>query len=41
MMFLVDPARRLRVEAALNATEAGRTMACSFTGEGATAWRAR
>lgn len=41
MMFLVDPARRLRVEAALMATEAGRAMACSFTGEGATAWRAR
>lgn len=41
MMFLVDPSRRLRVEAALNATEAGRTMACSFTGEGAIGWRVR
>jgi D-glycero-alpha-D-manno-heptose-7-phosphate kinase len=41
MMFLVDPRRRLRVEAALNATEAGRTMNCSFTAEGAQAWRAR
>jgi D-glycero-alpha-D-manno-heptose-7-phosphate kinase len=41
MMFLVDPRKRLRVEAALNATEAGRTMACSFTAEGAQAWRAK
>jgi len=41
MMFLADPSRRLRVEEALSATEAGRIMSCNFTPEGAQAWRAR
>ena len=41
MMFLADPSRRLRVEAALTATESGRLMACSFTANGAKSWRAR
>lgn len=40
MMFLADPSKRLRVEAALNATDSGRLMACSFTANGAKAWRA-
>jgi len=39
MMFLVDPARRLRVEDALNATGCGRTEACHFTSQPAQAWR--
>lgn len=41
MMFLADPSRRLRVEDALNATQPGRLMACSFTSGGARAWKVR
>ena len=39
MIFLVDPARRSLVEAALNQTNPEGTSRCSFTGRGAHAWR--